>query len=41
MAEIKMALQEITLGEALKVKNRLTGRLAKIQEDIQTYNFPE
>jgi hypothetical protein len=38
MAEIKMALQEITLGKALKVKNRLTGRLAKVQADIQTYN---
>lgn len=38
MVEIKMALQEITLSKALKVKNRLTGRLAKIQEDIQTYN---
>jgi hypothetical protein len=31
MAEIKMA-------KALKIKNRLTGRLAKIQADIQTYN---
>jgi len=38
MVEIKMALQEITLAKALKVKNRLTGRLAKVQEDIQTYN---
>ncbi len=38
MAEIKMALQEITLAKALKVKNRLTGRLAKVQADIQTYN---
>ncbi len=38
MVEIKMAMQEITLSKALKVKNRLTGRLAKIQEDIQTYN---
>lgn len=38
MAEIKMALQEITLAKALKIKNRLTGRLAKVQADIQTYN---
>jgi hypothetical protein len=38
MVESKMALQEITLAKALKVKNRLTGRLAKVQEDIQTYN---
>jgi hypothetical protein len=38
MAEIKMALQEITLAKALKVKNRLTGRLAKVQADIQAYN---
>lgn len=38
MAEIKMAMQAITLGKALKVKNRLAGRLAKVQEDIQTYN---
>ena len=30
MAEIKMVLQEITLAKALKVKNRLTGRLAKV-----------
>ena len=28
----------ITLGKALKIKNRLTGRLAKVQADIQTYN---
>ena len=38
MAEVKMALQEITLAKALKVKNRLTGRLAKVQADIQAYN---
>ena len=38
MAEIKMALQEITLAKALKVKNRLAGRLAKVQADIQAYN---
>lgn len=38
MAEIKMALQEITLAKGLKVKNRLAGRLAKVQADIQTYN---
>jgi hypothetical protein len=38
MAEIKMALQEITLAKALKIKNRLTGRLAKVQADIQAYN---
>ena len=28
----------ITLGKALKMKNRLTGRLAKVQADIQAYN---
>src|SRR5438477_10351097 len=38
MAEIEMALQEITLAKALKVKNRLAGRLAKVQADIQAYN---
>jgi uncharacterized protein YukE len=38
MAEINLALQEITLAKALKVKNRLAGRLAKVQSDIQTYN---
>jgi hypothetical protein len=38
MAEIKMALREITLAKALKIKNRLTGRLAKVQADIQAYN---
>jgi hypothetical protein len=38
MAEIKMASQEITLAKALKVKNRLTGRLAKVQADIKAYN---
>lgn len=31
-------MAEITLAKALKVKNRLTGRLAKVQADIQTYN---
>ena len=38
MVEIKLALREVTLGKALKVKNRLTGRLAKVQADIQAYN---
>jgi hypothetical protein len=38
MAEIKLALHEITLAKALKVKNRLTGRLARVQADIQAYN---
>ena len=28
----------ITLGKSLKIKNRLTGRLAKVQADIQAYN---
>src|SRR5215212_2368670 len=31
-------MAEITLGKALKIKNRLAGRLAKVQADIQTYN---
>jgi hypothetical protein len=31
-------MTEITLAKALKVKNRLTGRLAKVQTDIQGYN---
>ena len=31
-------MAEITLGKALKVKNRLAGRLAKVQADIQAYN---
>ena len=35
-------MAEITLGKALKIKNRLTGRLAKVQADIQGYNsIPE
>ncbi len=38
MAEIKLALAEITLAKALKIKNRLAGRLAKVQADIQVYN---
>ena len=38
MAEIKMAAQGITLAKALKVKNRLAGRLAKVQADIQAFN---
>jgi hypothetical protein len=38
MAEIKLALKEITLAKALKVKNRLTGRLAKVQADIHAFN---
>jgi hypothetical protein len=28
----------ITLAKALKLKNRLTGRVAKVQADIQAYN---
>lgn len=28
----------ITLAKALKLKNRLAGRLSKVQTDIQTYN---
>lgn len=31
-------MAEITLAKALKVKNRLAGRLAKVQVDIQAYN---
>jgi hypothetical protein len=31
-------MAEITLAKALKIKNRLTGRLAKVQADIHTYN---
>jgi hypothetical protein len=31
-------MAEITLPRALKIKNRLTGRLAKAQADIQAYN---
>jgi hypothetical protein len=31
-------MAEITLAKALKVKNRLTGRLAKVQADVQAYN---
>ena len=31
-------MAEITLAKALKVKNRLTGRLARVQADIQAYN---
>src|SRR5262249_10423048 len=35
-------MAEITLAKALKIKNRLTGRLAKVQTDIQAYNsIPE
>ena len=35
-------MAEITLAKALKVKNRLAGRLAKVQADIQAYNsIPE
>ena len=35
-------MAEITLGKALKIKNRLTGRLAKVQADIQAFNsIPE
>ena len=38
MAESKMAMQQITLAKALKIKNRLAGRLAKVQADIQAFN---
>jgi hypothetical protein len=31
-------MAEITLARGLKIKNRLAGRLAKVQADIQTYN---
>ncbi len=31
-------MADISLAKALKIKNRLTGRLAKIQGDIQTFN---
>ena len=31
-------MAEINLAKALKIKNRLAGRLAKAQIDIQTYN---
>ena len=31
-------MAEITLAKALKIKNRLTGRLAKVQADVQAYN---
>jgi hypothetical protein len=31
-------MAEITLSKALKIKNRLAGRLAKVQADIQAYN---
>jgi hypothetical protein len=31
-------MAEMTLAKALKVKNRLTGRLAKVQADIHAYN---
>ena len=31
-------MAEITLAKALKMKNRLAGRLAKVQADIQAYN---
>jgi hypothetical protein len=38
MTEAKVAVQPITLAKALKVKNRLAGRLAKVQADVQAYN---
>src|SRR5262249_32635884 len=38
MSGEEATMAEITLAKALKVKNRLTGRLAKVQADIQTYN---
>lgn len=31
-------MAQITLGKALKLKNRLVGRLAKVQGDIQVFN---
>jgi hypothetical protein len=31
-------MAEITLAKALKIKNRLTGRLVKVQTDIQAFN---
>jgi len=31
-------MAEITLAKALKIKNRLAGRLAKVQADIQAFN---
>jgi hypothetical protein len=31
-------MAKITLAKALKIKNRLTGRMAKVQADIQVYN---
>src|ERR1700681_3741577 len=31
-------MAEITLGKALKIKNCLAGRLAKVQIDIQAFN---
>jgi hypothetical protein len=31
-------MAELTLAKALKIKNRLTGRLARVQADIQAYN---
>jgi hypothetical protein len=38
MAEIQVAVQPITLAKALKVKNRLAGRLAKVRADVRAYN---
>src|SRR6185436_5305254 len=35
-------MAQITLAKALKIKNRLAGRLAKVQADIQAFNsIPE
>ncbi len=31
-------MAELTLAKALKIKNRLAGRLAKVQTDIQMFN---
>lgn len=31
-------MAQLTLAKALKIKNRLVGRLAKVQADIQTFN---
>lgn len=35
-------MAQITLAKALKIKNRLVGRLAKVQADVQAFNsIPE
>src|SRR5262249_30226663 len=38
LSGVEEPMAEITLAKALKVKNRLAGRLAKVQADIQAYN---